>query len=331
MRNREKGEHVFHVSCIEHWSQITNTCPLCKKRFHSIECTEQTKKNAEGKRRIEVETKNQPCQSIYDSNLNDMVYMDDIKCDRCGSGMDEHLLLLCDGCNRGFHTYCLGLGETVPGNDYWFCFECIDCDSNTGNNNNNNNNNDVTADGSMDYVTSDEENRERGVAINEERYEQEDEENEEEEKGKLTQRFCPINSDDNHSNSSNTSRNRNEANSMLHHRTMRKTQSKKENEFVSNDNEFKCSWSRSYCAKNISPVLTRSRAKRLRALVENYKQDVQKLCKHKKGSSLLGLPLAEISNSANNRPKRMAPITLIQNERKQHANPSDVLTRVCNY
>lgn len=33
--------------------------------------------------------------------------MDMIQCEACGSGDDEHVLVLCDICSRGFHTYCL--------------------------------------------------------------------------------------------------------------------------------------------------------------------------------------------------------------------------------
>jgi hypothetical protein len=34
-----------------------------------------------------------------------------VVCGLCHSGDDEELLLLCDGCDRGFHTYCLQIHE----------------------------------------------------------------------------------------------------------------------------------------------------------------------------------------------------------------------------
>ncbi|MBA0548097.1 hypothetical protein Golob_019216 [Gossypium lobatum] len=36
---------------------------------------------------------------------------------------DESLLLLCDLCDSAAHTYCVGLGATVPDGD-WFCHDC---------------------------------------------------------------------------------------------------------------------------------------------------------------------------------------------------------------
>ncbi|RWS11594.1 bromodomain adjacent to zinc finger domain protein 2B-like isoform X13 [Dinothrombium tinctorium] len=45
-------------------------------------------------------------------------------CQFCGSGENEAQLLLCDGCDKGYHTYCFKPKmETIPEGD-WFCFEC---------------------------------------------------------------------------------------------------------------------------------------------------------------------------------------------------------------
>ncbi|GMH43992.1 hypothetical protein BSKO_11926 [Bryopsis sp. KO-2023] len=48
--------------------------------------------------------------------------VDAISCEVCLDGGDEHILLLCEGCHRGFHTRCVGL-EEVPDDDYY----CVDC------------------------------------------------------------------------------------------------------------------------------------------------------------------------------------------------------------
>lgn len=49
----------------------------------------------------------------------------------CGSQHDDGVLLLCDGCDRGFHTYCVGLSH-VPDGD-WLCPCCIrDSDGEVG-------------------------------------------------------------------------------------------------------------------------------------------------------------------------------------------------------
>ncbi|GAN06616.1 histone demethylase JARID1A [Mucor ambiguus] len=46
-------------------------------------------------------------------------------CEICHKNANEDSLLLCDGCNRGFHTYCLNPPlSSVPKTD-WFCFQCL--------------------------------------------------------------------------------------------------------------------------------------------------------------------------------------------------------------
>lgn len=46
-----------------------------------------------------------------------------IKCAVCHNNSNESLLLLCDLCDTASHTYCVGLGNTVPEGD-WFCQDC---------------------------------------------------------------------------------------------------------------------------------------------------------------------------------------------------------------
>lgn len=45
-------------------------------------------------------------------------------CQFCHSGDKEDQLLLCDGCDKGYHTYCFRPPmEDIPDGD-WFCYEC---------------------------------------------------------------------------------------------------------------------------------------------------------------------------------------------------------------
>lgn len=44
-------------------------------------------------------------------------------CSMCNCSRDEELLLLCELCDAAAHTYCVGLGTTVPEGD-WFCKDC---------------------------------------------------------------------------------------------------------------------------------------------------------------------------------------------------------------
>ena len=65
-------------------------------------------------------------------------------CQLCHLGDNESDLLLCDGCDKGYHTYCFKPVLTnVPEGD-WYCYECINkatgvkhclvCGSQTGKN-----------------------------------------------------------------------------------------------------------------------------------------------------------------------------------------------------
>jgi len=46
-------------------------------------------------------------------------------CQFCHGGENENALLLCDGCDKGYHTYCFKPAITkIPEGD-WYCYECI--------------------------------------------------------------------------------------------------------------------------------------------------------------------------------------------------------------
>ncbi|CAI5977855.1 unnamed protein product [Closterium sp. NIES-65] len=48
----------------------------------------------------------------------------DAGCMVCGGSGDERVLLLCDRCDGAAHTYCVGLGSSVPRGD-WLCPPCV--------------------------------------------------------------------------------------------------------------------------------------------------------------------------------------------------------------
>ena len=45
-----------------------------------------------------------------------------LQCEQCGSPHQAAKMLLCDGCNTGWHTHCVGLLAVPAGQ--WFCKEC---------------------------------------------------------------------------------------------------------------------------------------------------------------------------------------------------------------
>ena len=46
-------------------------------------------------------------------------------CQLCHSGEDEQNLLLCDGCDKGYHMYCFKPAITTLPDGDWYCYECI--------------------------------------------------------------------------------------------------------------------------------------------------------------------------------------------------------------
>eukprot|EP01083_Nonionella_stella_P035403 96598_1 len=106
-------QHKFHFECIRTWSKINNTCPLCKKRFHEI--------SGESEKVCGIQDKNQ----VYDVSEEDLAqFMSEYICERCGGDGDDAMMLLCDGCDNGFHMYCLfpPIHEIPEGE--WYCHEC---------------------------------------------------------------------------------------------------------------------------------------------------------------------------------------------------------------
>lgn len=103
--------HIFHRCCIETWSTMSNTCPLCKERFEAIEMVGS---------RLKIKCKE--TNLVFEEDFPPMISED--PCVICGSGDNAQLLLLCDGigCDKPHHTYCMGL-NSVPDGD-WFCPEC---------------------------------------------------------------------------------------------------------------------------------------------------------------------------------------------------------------
>ena len=99
----------FCFDCIWGWGQISNKCPLCMKKFFSI-------LNKDEHEEFEVEDKTNE-ESSEEEEI-------DIICELCSLGDHEDSLLLCDTCDKGYHTYCIGITR-IPYLDKWFCDRCI--------------------------------------------------------------------------------------------------------------------------------------------------------------------------------------------------------------
>ena len=112
--------HHFHHCCIESWSGITNKCPLCNTRFSFILLMSSNQK-------IEIVDKQQR-NDLTDLSLDEMdidAKWNAMTCSVCNDPKDEHLTLICDCCQKCYHTFCIGLAS-VPSCDPWFCDQCSD-------------------------------------------------------------------------------------------------------------------------------------------------------------------------------------------------------------
>ena len=106
--------HLFHVRCIQVWSEVENSCPQCRSRFRRFGefsvITGELRKACEVMQRDQMESSEE-----------------EITCDRCGGAGDAEFLLLCDGrsgrCPGACHTYCDGLGYRIP-RGRWLCLSC---------------------------------------------------------------------------------------------------------------------------------------------------------------------------------------------------------------
>lgn len=105
--------HRFHVPCIQTWVEVQNTCPTCRVRI------------------TKVRKQHVPDRSL--ATLLPNAAYEALVCTACGSGADEGRLLLCDGCDRGWHIYCLvpPKPQLPSEEEAWFCETCANLQANT--------------------------------------------------------------------------------------------------------------------------------------------------------------------------------------------------------
>ena len=116
------GHNTFCYKCILQWAEVTNKCPLCQQRFNRIaQCTQQGTAVVVLEGSVEIEDRDQQAH-VSNPTIADVIR--EIRCVVCGSDMDENIMLLCDQCDKGFHTSCIDL-DHIPNLELWFCALCI--------------------------------------------------------------------------------------------------------------------------------------------------------------------------------------------------------------
>ncbi|CAN1796273.1 PHD and RING finger domain-containing protein 1 [Linum perenne] len=110
--------HYFCFVCIMEWAKIESRCPMCKRRFTAI-CRPPKEGVFATERVVRVPERNQ-VRGLSNRSFDPLA---NVECTVCHGSHDESLLLLCDLCDSASHTFCVGLGSTVPEGD-WFCSDC---------------------------------------------------------------------------------------------------------------------------------------------------------------------------------------------------------------
>ncbi|XP_056172821.1 uncharacterized protein LOC130139591 [Syzygium oleosum] len=112
-------DHHFCFVCIMEWAKVESKCPMCKRRFSTI-----LRPPKDGVFAAERIVNVPPRDQVYDPHgIRPFDPYTETRCGVCRGTQDEWCLLLCELCDSAFHTYCVGLGVTVPQGD-WFCHDC---------------------------------------------------------------------------------------------------------------------------------------------------------------------------------------------------------------
>ncbi|CAG9562281.1 unnamed protein product [Danaus chrysippus] len=115
-------EHIFCLDCITEWSKNVNTCPVDRLTFNSI-----IVRTCIGGRVLRTETVRTVQRS---SSVEALVVEDPTICEICRSMESEETMLLCDGCDLGFHMHCLSPPLLEVPADQWLCPNCfVDIDN----------------------------------------------------------------------------------------------------------------------------------------------------------------------------------------------------------
>ncbi|CDO98536.1 unnamed protein product [Coffea canephora] len=115
-------DHYFCFVCIMEWAKVESKCPLCKRRFSTIRRPAKPP-ILPADRLVHVPVRDQVYYYGGNATVGPLDPYSEVKCSVCQSSVDDSLLLLCDLCDSAAHTYCVGLGATVPEGD-WFCHDC---------------------------------------------------------------------------------------------------------------------------------------------------------------------------------------------------------------
>ncbi|CAL4133276.1 unnamed protein product, partial [Meganyctiphanes norvegica] len=111
-------EHTFCLECILEWSNNNATCPQDRKAFNLI----LVRHHLGGPITSELPIELPPEQS------SEIVEENPTYCEVCNECDREDRLLLCDGCDMGYHLECLSPPLSTVPIEEWFCPVCVSAD-----------------------------------------------------------------------------------------------------------------------------------------------------------------------------------------------------------
>ncbi|CAG5958244.1 unnamed protein product [Menidia menidia] len=113
----ESCEHYFCFDCILEWAKNANSCPVDRIAFSSIYL-----RKCYGGKVKKIVTVQKPAKASQEETVD--LDLEQTNCEVCGGSDREDRLLLCDGCDAGYHMECLTPPlDSVPVEE-WFCPEC---------------------------------------------------------------------------------------------------------------------------------------------------------------------------------------------------------------
>ncbi|XP_071974304.1 PHD and RING finger domain-containing protein 1 isoform X2 [Engystomops pustulosus] len=109
----ENCNHYFCLDCIAEWSKNANSCPVDRITFSCIHI--RAHYGGEILKKVPIHCKANEVLGEEEDTTN---------CEVCGRSDREDRLLLCDGCDAGYHMECLTPPLNAIPVDEWFCPEC---------------------------------------------------------------------------------------------------------------------------------------------------------------------------------------------------------------